>query len=117
MTRKSAYLMLAGLGVVVPYFHFFPWLVDHGLDLPLFFNEIHVNQVSEFFAADVIVSAAVVVTFLIFERDRLRALWWLPVVALLLCGVSAALPLLLYLRERGAETSGRGALAGQPPDP
>jgi hypothetical protein len=99
MTRKSLYLALAGFGVLVPYFHFLPWLAEHGLNMPLFFHDLHANGVSEFFAADVIVSALVVIVFLILERGRLGSRWWLPVVALLVCGVSAALPLLLYLRE------------------
>jgi Terpene cyclase DEP1 len=112
MTRKSVYLLLSGIGVVVPYFHFLPWLAGHGLNLPLFFQNLHANGVSEFFAADVVISATAVIAFLIFERDRLRSLWWLPVVALLFCGVSAALPLLLYLRERGQEHEAAGAVAG-----
>jgi hypothetical protein len=99
MTQKRVYLVLALLGVIVPYFLFLPWLGDNGLDMPLFLHDLRANGVSEFFAADVTVSAAVVIALLIFERKRLRSLWWLPVVALLLCGVSAALPLLLYLRE------------------
>jgi Terpene cyclase DEP1 len=99
MTRKSVYLLLAALGVVVPYFHFVTWLTAHGFDLPMFLQDLHANGVSEFFAADVVVSALVVIVFLILERGRLGSRWWLPVVALLLCGVSAALPLLLYLRE------------------
>ena len=55
--------------------------------------------VSEFFAADVVVSAVVVLVFLLFERRHVRASWWIPVLALVTFGVSVALPLLLYLRE------------------
>jgi hypothetical protein len=33
----------------------------------LFFHQVHANRVSEFFAADVVVSAAVVLVFLIYE--------------------------------------------------
>jgi hypothetical protein len=99
MTRKSLYLTLAALGVVIPYFHFVPWLAEHGLNMALFFHDLHANGVSEFFSADVVVSAVVVIVFLILERSQLGSRWWLPVVALLVCGVSAALPLLLYLRE------------------
>ena len=91
--------MLAVLGILLPYFHFLPWLIEHGLDLPRFFHDLHANGVSEFFAADVVVSAAAVLAFLIFERRLLGRLWWLPVAGLAIVGVSAALPLLLYLRE------------------
>jgi len=99
MIPKIVYLLLAMLGAFVPYVHFLPWLREHGLDLPLFFHELHANRVSEFFAADVIVSAVVVLVFLFVERRRLGGLWWLPVLGLMVFGISVALPLLLYLRE------------------
>jgi len=99
MRPKPVYLGLAVLGAVVPYIQFLPWLLEHGVDLPLFFHQLHANRVSEFFAADVFVSAAVVLAFLIYERRRLGWSWWLPVLGLVIFGVSVALPLLLYLRE------------------
>lgn len=99
MKGKHIYLLLALLGALIPYFHFGPWLLEHGLDIRLFFDQVHANRVSEFFAADVVVSAAVVLVFLIYQRRRLRGLWWVPVVALLIFGVSVSLPVLLYLRE------------------
>lgn len=99
MTAKRLYLLLAVVGTVVPYLHFFPWLRQHGLDLPLFFRSIHANGISEFFAADVIVSALVLLVALHLEREQLGARRWLPIAALLLVGVSLALPLFLYLRE------------------
>jgi len=99
MKRRDIYLLLAVVGALIPYFHFGPWLLEYGLDVRLFFHQVHANRVSEFFASDVVVSAAVVVVFLIYERTRLRGLWWVPVVALLIFGVSVSLPVLLYLRE------------------
>jgi hypothetical protein len=106
MRPKIVYLVLAVLGGLVPYVYFLPWLLEHGLDLPLFFHELHANPVSEFFAADVILSAAVMLTFLIFERRRLSWSWWLPVLGLMIFGVSVALPLLLYLRETPRQGAG-----------
>jgi hypothetical protein len=99
MSRKKVYLTLCVLGVLLPYSHFLPWLLEHGLDLPLFFRALHANRVSEFFAADVTVSAAAVLALLAFERRGIGAYWWLPVIGLFIAGVSLALPLLLYLRE------------------
>jgi Terpene cyclase DEP1 len=103
MKQKNVYLFLAGLGVLVPYFHFLPWLREHGLDMPLFFDQLHATRVSEFFAAGVFVSAAVVLAFLYYERGQIRGLWWIPVATLFLFGVAVALPLLLYLREGAQE--------------
>ena len=99
MKPKAVYLILAALGAVLPYYHFLPWLQEHGLDLPLFFRQLHETHVSEFFAADVIVSAAVVIAFLVYERRKLGRAVWIPVAGLLVFGVSYALPALLYLRE------------------
>jgi hypothetical protein len=99
MSPKTVYLVLAVAGAFLPYHHFLPWLLQHGLDVPLFLDQLHANPVSEFFAADVFVSAAVVLAFLAFERRCLGSSWWIPVAGLIIFGVSAALPLLLYLRE------------------
>ena len=99
MKRKHIYLLFALVGALIPYYQFGPWLLEHGLDMRLFFHQIRANRVSEFFAADVVVSAAVVLVFLIYERRGLRGLWWVPVLALLIFGVSVSLPVLLYLRE------------------
>ena len=38
----------------------------------------------------------------IYERRSLAGLWWVPILALLILGVSASLPVLLYLREGNA---------------
>jgi hypothetical protein len=51
MKSKTVYLVLAVLGAAIPYHRFLPWLLEHGLDLPLFFHQLHANPVSEFFAA------------------------------------------------------------------
>ena len=99
MRPKPVYLLLAVLGALVPYIHFLPWLIEHGFDLPLLFHQLHANRVSEFFAADVFVSAAVVLAVLIFERRLLGKLWWVPLLGLMIFGVSVALPVILYLRE------------------
>jgi hypothetical protein len=106
MKLKTVYLILCALGVALPYWQFAPWLVEHGLDLPLFFAHLFENRVGGFFGMDVFVSSAALLVFAVAERRRAgaHALW--PVaLAVLAVGVSLGLPLLLYLRERG---SGRG---------
>jgi hypothetical protein len=79
-----------------------PWVLAHGLDLPLFFRELFANHISGFFGMDVFVSTAVLWTFVAWEGRRLRLgvpYLWAPVVASLLVGVSLGLPLFLYLRQ------------------
>src|SRR5579884_4126900 len=98
MTMRRIYLLLCLAGIVLPYWQFAPWLVQHGLNLRLLIQQLFANRVSGFFALDVVVSALVVFVFAVSERGRLR-LWWAPMVAVVTVGVSLALPLVLYLRE------------------
>jgi hypothetical protein len=102
MNRKSTYLALCLAGTILPYWQLVPWLFEHGLDVPLFFNDMFANRISAFFATDVLVSGIVLFVFIAFERRRLGSKLWLPAVAVLIVGVSLGLPLLLYLRETEA---------------
>jgi hypothetical protein len=68
--------------------------------MPLFIGDLFANRISGFFALDVIVSAIVLISFIETEGRRLgMRLLWLPIVAVLLVGVSLGLPLFLYLRQ------------------
>ena len=100
MKPRNLYLLLFLVGVIIPYLEFGPWVQEHGLKLGLMVDQLFANRISAFFGADVIVPALVVFVFTGFERKRLGGTWWLPVLAVLLAGVSAGLPLLLYLREK-----------------
>jgi hypothetical protein len=104
MKPKTVYLVLCLLGALLPYWQFLPWVVAHGLNLPLFVRELFVNRISAFFGMDVLVSAVVLITFMRVESTRIQIhRRWLPVLAVLLVGVSLALPLFLYLRETRLE--------------
>ena len=101
MKLKTVYLILCVLGVALPYWQIAPWLVEHGLDLPLFFRQLFENRVGAFFGMDVFVSAAALVVFSLAEGSRLGLRQrWLPAAAVLAVGVSLGLPLFLYMRER-----------------
>ncbi len=111
--RKSIYLAFCVLGVLLPYWQFVPWVVtQHGVPLGLFVRELFANRISGFFGMDVLVSAVVLLSFVVSEGKRLgvRHLW-LPIVGTLTVGVSLGLPLLLYLREGAMEDAGVGAVA------
>ena len=96
--------MLCFVGAALPYWQFVPWLMQHGMNLPLFSRELFANRISSFFGLDLLVSAAVLVVFMRSESSRLRiAGRWLPILALLLVGVSLAFPMFLYMRERSIE--------------
>jgi hypothetical protein len=113
VNRKNTYLFLCVLGVVLPYSQFIPWLVENGLNAPLFTHQLFANRISGFFAWDVLVSAVVLVGFIRSEgRRRGVPLLWLPILGVLSVGVSFGLPFFLYLRERTLE--GTGVAAAKP---
>ncbi|MGH9704562.1 MAG: DUF2834 domain-containing protein [Candidatus Acidiferrales bacterium] len=102
MKPKTTYLFLSILGAILPYTQFLPWATHNGLNTPLFLHQLFSNQVSAFFALDVIVSAVCFLWFARIDSVRLKMRgWtlWLPPLATLTVGVSLALPLFLYLRE------------------
>ena len=96
---KTLYAVLFVAGCVLPLSQLVPWFIAHGVDPALFLRELFANRISSFFGLDVIVSAVVVLVWLSDERRRrgLRRAW-APALATLLIGVSAGLPLLLFLR-------------------
>jgi hypothetical protein len=100
MKARHFYLVCCVLGLILPWSQFVPWLLEHGLDLALFFRELFANRISAFFAIDVIVSAIVLIWFIQSEGKRLQVRFlWLPVIGTLIVGVSFGFPLFLFLRE------------------
>jgi len=100
MKLRHLYILLCVVGLVLPYWQFVPWVMEHGLSLRLLFHELFANRIGGFFGLDVIVSAVAFGIFASTEAGRLKMRgFWLPFVALFLVGVSLALPLFLYLRE------------------
>jgi len=95
------YLVAAILGAILPLSQLVPFLAAHGFDMPLFFRQLFQNNVSAFFGMDVIVSSLVLWLF-VFSEGRRRGMrnLWLYVVCNLAVGVSLALPLFLFFRQR-----------------
>jgi hypothetical protein len=116
MNRKNIYLFLCVLGAAIPYWQFIPWVMENGLNVVLLLHQLFANRISAFFGLDVLVSSAVLVVFIRAEGRQLRMrLRWLPIVALCAVGVSLALPLFLYFRERELESSTEAAHRGAAP--
>ena len=95
------YLIAAILGAILPLSQLTPFLLTYGFDMPLFFRQLFQNHVSAFFGLDVIVSSFVLWLFA-FSEGRRRSMkhLWLYVVCNLTVGVSLALRLFLFFRER-----------------
>ena len=100
MRRKSIYLILALLGLVVPYWFLFKFLSTNGFDLALLVQQLFANNISTFFAVDLVISILVFWLYMIAEANKLHMKnWWLYILASLTVGLSFALPLFLYFRE------------------
>ena len=106
MTRKSIYLVLAILGLFVPYWFFFQFLNINGLNVSLLVQQLFANDISTFFAMDLILSTVVFWIFMASEAGKLQMKYgWLYILASLVVGLSVALPLFLYFRERRLQTA------------
>ena len=99
MPRKWIYLALSIAGTVVPMTQFVPWARVHGLSVKLFCQELFATRISSFVTLDLLLAFVTVLLFAISARKRV-ALWWLPVLVSLCIGISAGLPLLLFLFEQ-----------------
>jgi len=100
MKLRHVYLLLCVAGFLLPYSQLVPWLMEHGFNLSLLLHDLFANRIGAFFGLDVLVSAVVLVVFARTEGRRLNLRGrWLPVLAVLLVGVSLGLPLFLYLRQ------------------
>jgi hypothetical protein len=101
---KKIYFFLAILGFILPLWQFGLWLFEFGIDVPLMLNKVIEDNLSLFAWLDVIISAIVLIIFIVYEgRKQLMRRLWIPIVGTLCVGVSFGLPLFLFLREQHFE--------------
>lgn len=98
MTRKTLYLVLTLAGLLIPYSQFLPWLLQNGPNSHLFLSDMIANRISTFFVADVLMSAATLISFISADKSKIPQRWAI-ITGLCLVGVSFAFPLYLYLKE------------------
>ena len=104
MSRKSVYLTLALIGLFVPYYFFLKFLATEGINVPLLLNQLFSNNIMTFFVVDLIISVIVFWIYMTAEANRLQMNnSGLYILASLFVGLSFALPLFLYFRERQLE--------------
>ena len=105
---KWLYSILCVIGTVLPLSKFGPWLFEHGLAVPLLIHQAFATPIAAFAWLDVLVSAVVVLIFVVVEGRRLRMRFlWLPFLAMFTVGVSLALPLFLLMREFALQRQAR----------
>ena len=97
---KIFYTSLCVLGLVLPYWQFLPWVMEHGLDIIVLIQEAGQVNVSAFAWLDVLLSAIVLIGFILYEGSKLKMQGlWIPIIGTCAVGVSFGLPLFLLLRE------------------
>lgn len=107
MQRINLYLALTVIGTILPISAFYPWVIEHGLDVRLFYADLFSNRVGAYFGWDVIVSAFALLSFVLIEGKRMRMTGlWRPIAACCVFGVSSGLPMFLWLRERQLRDQG-----------
>lgn len=101
---KSPYLILAIAGTIIPWIFFAGFIAEYGLAVPLFIAQVFATGPASGFAADLLICCAV---FWIWSWRDAREYgvpnWWLTVPAVLLVGLSLALPLYLWMREHARD--------------
>jgi len=97
---KYFYGILCIIGFTLPYGAFIPWLIENSLDIIKLFSDASSTKISIFAWLDIIISAVVLIGFIVVEGKRLNIkYWWVAIIGTLSVGVSLGLPLFLLLRE------------------
>ena len=94
------YGLMCVLGTVLPYSQLLPWVIDNGPNLMLAVSLIAGDQLSAMAWLDVVLSAVVLIVFILVEAKRQGiAHAWIAIVGTCTVGVSLGLPLFLLLAE------------------
>ena len=103
---KYVFGLLCVLGVLLPMSMLIPWININGLNLVQLYIEISSDKISAFAWLDVVVSAVVLIAFIVHEGKKQKmSRLWMPIVATLSVGVSFGFPLFLLMRELQLEKS------------
>lgn len=101
MKLSHVYLALAIVGAVLPYYLLFQFIAENGWGLTEYIEQLFANHASSMGATDLLLCCVTFWVFLYFEGRRLQiSKLWIYVIVNLFIGLSAALPLFLYVRER-----------------
>jgi uncharacterized protein DUF2834 len=106
MTKKNIFLILAILGFIAPYYFLLQLPAENGFNLPSLIQPFFANNFMKGIGIDLTISAIVFWIFVFTEANKLKMknAWAYPLASLLV-GMSFALPLFLYFRERQLENS------------
>jgi hypothetical protein len=98
---KKTYLTLAIIGALVPYYFFYQYIQDHGLNIYSFIAALFVNGAASGFTADLLFSSFVFWVYMLQQSKKENAPTPLLFIILnLTIGLSCALPAYLYAKEK-----------------
>lgn len=104
MRLKHIYLFLCGLSVVLTFSQLIPFMREHGGDMVLLFKQGFETYGAGFLTMDLLGVALAAAIFIVVEGRRLKMRGlWLPIASIFAVGISLALPIFLYMRERHLE--------------
>jgi hypothetical protein len=104
--KKTIYLVLTIIGFIFPYYFVAKFYIANDMSLTTALAQVTANQMGALIAADLTISVLAAWTFIYNESKKLGMKnWWLFLVATGMVGLSFALPLFLYFRERHLETT------------
>ncbi|MBN2111430.1 MAG: DUF2834 domain-containing protein [Methanosarcinaceae archaeon] len=72
MKTRHHCLMLCVAGFILPYFYFTSYLLENGMNVPLLIEQLLANDISIFFATDLIISAVLLLVFILTETKHLN---------------------------------------------
>ena len=102
MNLKSAYLISAVLGAVIPLAFLVNFVADQGLDLIAFVAALFANGAAGMFTADLLISSFVFWLYMFSNRQSGPKPW--AFIAINLCiGLSCALPAYLWAKASSAQ--------------
>jgi hypothetical protein len=106
MPKKNIFLILAIIGFIAPYYFFLQVPPESAWDLPALIQPLFANNFMRGVAMDLTVSVIVFWVYVFIESNKLGMKNpWLYLLATLMVGLSFALPLFLYFRERKLESN------------
>ena len=104
MTKKNIFLILAIVGFIAPYYFFLQVPPESVSNIPGLIQPLFANHFMKGVGMDLLVSVIAFWAFVFAEANRLQMKNpGLYLLATLLVGLSFALPLFLYFRERKLE--------------
>ncbi|RXJ70856.1 hypothetical protein CS022_21945 [Veronia nyctiphanis] len=108
---KWIYLFFAVIGTFVPFGALLPWLIENGVDVAKFAANITANPISIFAWLDVVIAGVALIVFIVTDSKRNEVKHgYLAILATLMVGVSAGLPLYLSMRCRTGEAVNSAAI-------